>query len=102
MRPLAESRKLTLIHEPVLECTPEITKRREVHVIAELLARQRNVRGMVKIVIPLRGEAEPAFLRPPHHPGTVEIALGDGTAAGSGRQLLQEGQGGVVVEGMNG
>src|SRR5688572_12775277 len=98
-----------VVHIRLPQRTCELLERSEVGVVAGSLTGDSRVEGMVEVVAPTRVEAEPMFAACSHHAGIVEVALGNHPSrppepnakvvCGVG-ELLEEGSGGTVGEGM--
>jgi len=65
------------VHEHPGEGLGEDGRISEVHVVAEPLAGQQRMQGVVEVVAPLRGHPHPARADRLDHPRVVEVGLGD-------------------------
>ena len=77
MLPVAKLRPPTSKKVGLLEGQGHLRKTTEIRVIADLLARDIGVDGMVEIIAPLCVQAEATHLPGANHAWVVQITLGD-------------------------
>src|SRR4030042_1096070 len=68
---------LTTVDEPFTKGFPHLVKVSKVFIVPVPFSRQKRVKAMMKIVVPLGVEAISAFLRKIDDPDIIEIAFGN-------------------------